>query len=128
MAGWPCWWPKRSTGRSKGLSPETYFTPEELEELSYAAWLHDIGKIGVRERVLEKSNKLSDDRMELIASRFDRIAQNLRLECKGELLGWYVGGSMHPETARELKMIVSGRCKSVQDDLAFCIGSTARVG
>lgn len=49
------------------------FTPEEIEELNYAAWLHDIGKIGVREKILEKANKLSDDRIEAIKNRFNVI-------------------------------------------------------
>ncbi|MFA6473213.1 MAG: GAF domain-containing protein, partial [Candidatus Latescibacterota bacterium] len=36
------------------------FSEEELNELRMASWLHDIGKIGVREYVLDKVNKLSD--------------------------------------------------------------------
>lgn len=43
-----------------------------------AGWLHDIGKIGVRESVLEKTNKLTDDQMRVIAQRFEAI--KLRIE------------------------------------------------
>ncbi len=50
------------------------FTRERLKQLRYAALLHDVGKIGVREAVLMKRNKLSDDRMELIAERLRRVA------------------------------------------------------
>jgi len=49
------------------------FSPEEMEELRFSAYLHDIGKIGVRERVLDKRNKLSDEHMELIKQRLDFI-------------------------------------------------------
>lgn len=70
---------QRINRRQEGPWEHVRFSPEELEELSYAAWLHDIGKIGVREHVLEKANKLSDTRMQLIRCRFDQIALNIRL-------------------------------------------------
>ncbi|MHC4202989.1 MAG: HD-GYP domain-containing protein, partial [Planctomycetota bacterium] len=38
----------------------------------YASLLHDFGKIGVRESVLAKQNKLTDDRVELVAERLRR--------------------------------------------------------
>ncbi|MBE9579989.1 MAG: GAF domain-containing protein [Proteobacteria bacterium] len=49
------------------------FTTEQMEELIYAAWLHDIGKIGVPERILDKGHKLSDETMATIATRFELI-------------------------------------------------------
>ncbi|MBF0525739.1 MAG: GAF domain-containing protein [Deltaproteobacteria bacterium] len=49
------------------------FSPGEMEEIIYAAWLHDVGKIGVREKVLEKANKLSDNCMMAIRHRLDYI-------------------------------------------------------
>jgi HD-GYP domain-containing protein (c-di-GMP phosphodiesterase class II) len=52
---------------------DVFFTPEEMEELDYAAWLHDIGKIGVPEQILDKENKLSAEAMGAIATRFDLI-------------------------------------------------------
>jgi putative nucleotidyltransferase with HDIG domain len=42
------------------------FTLEQLEELSIAATLHDIGKIGIPENVLNKPDKLTEDEYELI--------------------------------------------------------------
>ncbi len=49
------------------------FTSEQLEELHYSAWLHDIGKIGVPEHILDKSSKLSDDKLSAIKARFELI-------------------------------------------------------
>jgi HD-GYP domain-containing protein (c-di-GMP phosphodiesterase class II) len=49
------------------------FTSEEIEELRFSAFLHDIGKIGVPEMILDKKNKLSDEYIELIRHRFDLI-------------------------------------------------------
>ena len=39
-----------------------------LEDLRMAAWLHDIGKIGIRDKVLNKPGKLSLDEFEEIKS------------------------------------------------------------
>ncbi len=42
-------------GRRYGLSPE------ELEQLHYGGLLHDIGKIGISDRILNKKGKLTDE-------------------------------------------------------------------
>jgi len=60
---------EQNTGPFAGVS----FSREQLEELSYAAWLHDIGKIGVPEQILDKNNRLSDEAMESIVNRFELI-------------------------------------------------------
>ena len=39
------------------------FTDQEVEELWFAAWLHDIGKIAVKESVLEKDSRIPWDRL-----------------------------------------------------------------
>jgi HD-GYP domain-containing protein (c-di-GMP phosphodiesterase class II) len=48
---------------------ETHFSDEDIRILFYAGLLHDIGKIAVPESVLNKRNRLSDDRMEAIRYR-----------------------------------------------------------
>jgi hypothetical protein len=59
--------------QTTGPFADVFFAPEQLEELSYAAWLHDIGKIGVPENILDKNNRLTDETMESIANRFELI-------------------------------------------------------
>ncbi len=46
------------------------FSDLELEELRFSAWLHDIGKIGVSDALLEKRQKLNDYHLEAIRWRF----------------------------------------------------------
>lgn len=46
------------------------FSVEEVRELRYAALLHDFGKVGVRERVLTKANKLYEEQLEDLRHRF----------------------------------------------------------
>ena len=55
--------------QTTGPLAEVFFTDAELEELWFAAWLHDIGKIAVKEAVLEKNSRISWDRMNWILSR-----------------------------------------------------------
>jgi HD-GYP domain-containing protein (c-di-GMP phosphodiesterase class II) len=61
----------------EGLLANMAFNDKELEELNYAAWLHDIGKIGVREELLERVDRLSSADMELISTRFEAIKLTL---------------------------------------------------
>lgn len=53
-----------------GLYKEKIFSKEEIKELYYAALLHDIGKIGVKESVLQKRTKLTEDSIETLEYRF----------------------------------------------------------
>ncbi|MBI3624683.1 MAG: GAF domain-containing protein [Candidatus Rokubacteria bacterium] len=55
------------------------FTPEEMQEIRYAAILHDFGKIGVREEVLVKAKKLLPNHLELIKQRANLVKQGLEL-------------------------------------------------
>lgn len=49
------------------------FTPAELVELRYATLLHDIGKIGVRESVLMKAERLSPESITAVTERKDAV-------------------------------------------------------
>ncbi len=63
-------------GKYKNLS----FSKEEIKELYYAALLHDIGKIGVREDVLLKRHRLTDDRMKIIHYKFEMLRKSLEFK------------------------------------------------
>ncbi len=49
------------------------FTPAQLREISYASVLHDFGKVGVRESVLVKANKLYPAQLETMTQRFEYV-------------------------------------------------------
>lgn len=49
----------------------TSFSLEQIQELRYASLLHDFGKIGVREAVLVKAEKLYPQEIEHLKQRFD---------------------------------------------------------
>jgi len=103
----------------EGRLGQICFTPEEIEELRIAGWLHDIGKIGVRESVLEKTTKLTDDQMEVIAERFESIKRGLQnhlLLAKVELLG---NGAGDPSALRKLECAAAKEVSAIDHGLAF---------
>ena len=54
----------------KGVYAGIRFTGDDMREIRYAALLHDFGKVGVRENVLTKANKLYPGELEMIETRF----------------------------------------------------------
>ena len=64
--------------------PEYKLTQEECNRISFAASLHDIGKISVSDRVLQKPCRLSPDESEVMKNHtrkgkqiFDQVMKNL---------------------------------------------------
>lgn len=56
---------RTDTGPLKDVS----FSPAQLRELRFASMLHDVGKIGVREEILQKQKKLLPHEIDIIALR-----------------------------------------------------------
>ncbi|MCX7634120.1 MAG: GAF domain-containing protein [Syntrophales bacterium] len=56
----------------EGPLRSVHFSPDEVKELWYAAWLHDVGKITTPEYVVDKATKLETvhDRIETVKTRF----------------------------------------------------------
>jgi hypothetical protein len=69
-----CTLPQSGRGRFRDLT----ISDEHLREVRYAALLHDFGKVGVRESVLLKANKLGDEALEIIRYRFELQKERLR--------------------------------------------------
>jgi HD-GYP domain-containing protein (c-di-GMP phosphodiesterase class II) len=61
-----------------------HFLPEQMKEIRYAALLHDFGKVGVREEVLVKAEKLYPAQMGVIAHRFDYLLKDLEARLERE--------------------------------------------
>jgi HD-GYP domain-containing protein (c-di-GMP phosphodiesterase class II) len=70
--------------QDRGPYARVRFTREEMKELRYAALLHDFGKVGVREHVLVKAEKLFPPELEVVRSRFALIRRTAELEAERE--------------------------------------------
>ena len=64
----------------QGYFSSLYFDDRQLQEMRYAALLHDFGKVGVPERVLNKQKKLHPEQLAQIQSRFSLACKSLELE------------------------------------------------
>lgn len=66
---------------SSGQLRSIYFNNRQIQELRYAALLHDFGKIGVPEAVLTKQKKLYPAQLEIIRHRFGLAQRTMEMEC-----------------------------------------------
>lgn len=57
---------KRVASYTKTIAKELGFEGEELEHIYYIGLLHDCGKIGVPDNILDKPSKLTDEEFEII--------------------------------------------------------------
>jgi len=104
---------------TEGVFANVHFTPEQREELRMAGWLHDIGKIGVKESVLEKSTKLNADQMGTITERFAaiesaKIARVHQQKCELLLANNAADGRL-----QELDARLAEETQKLDDDLEF---------
>jgi response regulator RpfG family c-di-GMP phosphodiesterase len=59
-----------------GPYAELRFRPHEIQEIRYASLLHDFGKVGVREPVLVKAEKLHPHELNGVRQRFENARQH----------------------------------------------------
>ena len=80
------------------------FDAEARMEIRYAALLHDFGKVGVREDVLVKAQKLYPHQLDLLRHRFDYARRSLEAEslrkCVELLLAGGDPAAVHAEQAQ----------------------------
>ncbi|MCG5061068.1 MAG: HD domain-containing protein [Limnoraphis sp. WC205] len=72
-----------------GSLADITFSDRQIQEIRYAALLHDFGKIGIPEAILTKSKKLYPHQLEVLRQRFTLARRTLEWECtqaKCELL------------------------------------------
>jgi len=96
------------------------FSRDQLRELRYAALLHDFGKVGVREHVLVKANKLYPADLESLEARFEAARQSVLLESARRKLDIALaGGPRRDELLAEEEARVATRMKDTDGLLEF---------
>lgn len=66
---------------TSGSLREVHFSDRQIQEIRYAALLHDFGKVGVPEAILIKQKKLYPGQLEVIRHRFALAKRTLEMEC-----------------------------------------------
>jgi len=77
VAGWTVGLAEAVDRTPDGPFGATHFTRDQIREIEYAGLLHDFGKVGVKEDVLQKAQKLFPDRLELIKQRHAFVRRSL---------------------------------------------------
>lgn len=85
---------KRVAAYSYAIAKELEYSPSELSEIRHAAYLHDIGKLGVDIGILDKPDKLSDEEFEKIKEHA-RFSYEILEDSPG--LKKFVFGALHHE-------------------------------
>ena len=66
---------------TSGPLRSVYFSDRQIQEVRYAALLHDFGKVGIPEAILGKQKKLYPEQLEIIRHRFALAQRTLEMEC-----------------------------------------------
>ena len=80
---------------SKKIAEYAGKTPQECDEIYYAALLHDVGKIGISRTILNKKGRLSDEEYKVIKEHPDIGAQILSSISESPYLS--IGAKSHHE-------------------------------
>ena len=78
------------------LAAERY-TPEQVEEVRYAAKLHDFGKVAVQEKYLRKGKKLYASQLIALRQRFAYILRSIEADYLRAKLRAFESGSASPD-------------------------------
>jgi HD-GYP domain-containing protein (c-di-GMP phosphodiesterase class II) len=68
-------------GVETGILQSIRFSDRQLQEIRYAALLHDFGKVSIPEDIVQKSKKLYPHQLTELTHRFNLLRQTWKLEC-----------------------------------------------
>jgi HD-GYP domain-containing protein (c-di-GMP phosphodiesterase class II) len=98
------------------------FSAEDMRELRYASLLHDFGKVGVREPVLVKANKLYEPDLEIVKARFKFVKKAVESEFLLRKLSLAL--TLGPKAEEELAALdkeMERKLAEVDDQFAFIL-------
>ncbi len=110
---------KAVSDTKEGPYADVTYTEVQIKELRYAGLLHDFGKIGVKEDVLLKENKLYPLELEVVKNRFTVIKYSILNEYQGRMIDGALGGAK--DGVEKLRKEVDRRLAEIQEHLDLII-------
>ena len=106
-----------------GLWGKVRFTPDELEELRIAAWMHDVGKITTPEFVVDKATKLETiyDRIETIRTRYEVFKRDARIAALKQKFEIVSAGNGDPKALAAVDGTLQEELKELEGELDFIV-------
>ncbi len=102
-----------------GVYKDVTFTDAEMVELHYAGLLHDFGKIGVREHVLQKAEKLFPAQAQAIEFRAQVIGRELRLNALEREARLIADGESSEALSKGIREALAADLARLASDLEF---------
>lgn len=106
---------KATEGPYKGVM----FSDAEMVELHYAGLLHDFGKIGVREHVLTKAEKLYPAEQQAISFRAEIIRRELKLDTLEREAELFAKGGADEGALDKIRKERDEKLAKLEDDIEF---------
>ena len=109
-----------------GPLAEFSMTDKDMYELNIAAWLHDCGKVGTPEYVMDKATKLETiaDRIHLVESRFEVLKRDIRLNYQQKIIDC-LKENQHQQVAN-YEQELAAKLQQLDEDFEFL--RTANIG
>jgi response regulator RpfG family c-di-GMP phosphodiesterase len=106
-----------------GSYADVHFSPDQMEELRVAAWMHDVGKITTPEFVVDKAKKLETifDRIDLVQTRYEAIKESLRREALEKKLDLLSQGIDDPQRLQVIDDELSQKLAETDEELQFIV-------
>ena len=102
-----------------GVFANEMFSDAEMVELHYAGLLHDFGKIGVREHVLTKAEKLYPAQAQAIEFRAGLIRRELQLEALKREASLHEAGTPDKGAMQAIRDELARKLMQLDDDFSF---------
>ncbi|MCX7045700.1 MAG: GAF domain-containing protein, partial [Candidatus Sumerlaeota bacterium] len=115
---------KAVNAKGDGAFSNTKFSPDQLEEIRLAGWLHDVGKVTTPVHVMDKATKLEAifDRIGLIEERFSAFRASLQAQAQEEKVALALtetDTARRDEGVAKIETKLAGELGVLEDDLAF---------
>jgi len=106
---------------SSGPYARTRFSAQDVQEMRYASLLHDFGKVGVREHVLVKAEKLFPHELDALRARFALARKDRQLRSLERRLGAARKGSSLDSVEREEAERLASELREMDEMLEFIL-------
>ena len=103
----------------EGVYGDELFSDAEMVELHYASLLHDFGKIGVREHVLTKAEKLYPAQAQAIEFRAAIVARELKLDALEREARLFADGKPDDAALKAIRDKLTADLAKLSDDHLF---------
>ncbi len=104
------------SGVEYGILEEVRFSDRQIQEIRYAALLHDFGKIGVPEAIVQKQKKLYPHQLTEISHRFNLMRRTWEVECAEQKFSYLLNSTPHQH--RSDNCLHCGYLEQLDRDLA----------